>query len=57
MSGRSDKPHATGENIKAILSRPVRPLTDEERAERTTFEGFAGNNAQAVEPGTFAKQR
>lgn len=54
---RRDKPHAKATTLKDILSRPARLLTDEEKKERTSFEGFAGNDATPIEPSAFARNR
>jgi hypothetical protein len=54
---RSDKPHATSENVKAVLARPVRKLTEQERAARASFYAETKHDATPVEPSTFAKSR
>jgi hypothetical protein len=48
---RSDKPHATSQDVKRILSASPRPLTERERKERTSFYEGSSHNATPVEPG------
>jgi hypothetical protein len=56
LSNRSKKPAPRAADVKQLLGRPVRRLTESERAERVDFYEGSNVHATAVEPGSFARQ-